>query len=60
MPLLTIHTDKALAHVLTDFTGLSYESSQLVHPNFSAATIPRWCSSSAHWELMAYFVWAAI
>ncbi|HEY0306726.1 MAG TPA: glycosyl hydrolase family 79 C-terminal domain-containing protein [Acidobacteriaceae bacterium] len=33
-PSLTIHTDKALAHIPADFTGLSYESSQLVHSNF--------------------------
>jgi hypothetical protein len=33
-PSFTIHTDKALAHVPADFTGLSYESSQLIHPTF--------------------------
>lgn len=33
-PSLTIHTDKAVAHIPADFTGLSYESSQLVHPGF--------------------------
>ena len=36
-PTLTIHTDKAIAHVPADFTGLSYESSQLAHPSFFSA-----------------------
>jgi hypothetical protein len=36
-PSLTIHTDKAIAHIPADFTGLSYESSQLVHPLFFSA-----------------------
>lgn len=36
-PTFTIHADKELAHVPADFTGLSYESSQLVHPTFFSA-----------------------
>jgi hypothetical protein len=36
-PAFTIHADKTLAHVPADFTGLSYESSQLTHPTFFRA-----------------------
>lgn len=37
-PSMVIHSDKPLAHVPVDFTGLSYETSQLVFPNFFSAT----------------------
>lgn len=36
-PILTIHPDKPLANVPADFTGLSYETSQLAHPSFFRA-----------------------
>jgi len=36
-PTLTIQPDKAVAHVPEDFTGLSYESSQLTHTGFFSA-----------------------
>jgi hypothetical protein len=37
-PTFVIHTDKALAHIPADFTGLSYESAQLIHPSFFNST----------------------
>jgi hypothetical protein len=37
-PTFVIHADKALAHIPADFTGLSYESSQLIHPSFFSAS----------------------
>jgi len=36
-PTFLIQTDKPVAHVPADFTGLSYESSQLAHPSFFSA-----------------------
>jgi len=45
-PTFVIDPTKPVAHIPADFTGLSYESSQLVHPTFFNA---------ANQELIAYF-----
>jgi hypothetical protein len=37
-PTFVIHADKALVHVPADFTGLSYESAQLMYPGFFSSS----------------------